>query len=105
MNQLIEVFNSEYRDGRSTIAPKLTSAAIVAIQSEHDSDVNNQSPMYDPDVLPHFYEAGDLDELFDKAVAPVEMECAPTGKCIWSLPSCRVCFPSKEYSFGPAIFN
>ena len=61
--------------------------------------------MHDPDVLPHFYEAGDLDKLFDKAEAPAEMDCAPTGECICSRPECRVCFPSKEYSFGPAIVN
>ena len=56
-------------------------------------------------MLPHLYEAGDMDKLFEKAVAPDEMDCAPTGKCICSRPEGRVCFPPKEYSFGPAIVN
>ena len=105
VNQLIELFNCEYRDGRSTIAPELRPAAINAIQSENDPDVNNQSPMHDPDVLPHYYEAGDIDKLFDKAIAPDELDCAPTGECICSRPECRVCFPTKNYGFIPAIVN
>ena len=53
VTQLIELFNCEYRDGRSTIAPELRPAALNAIQSEHDPDTNNQSPTHDPDVLTH----------------------------------------------------
>ena len=103
VNQLIELFNCEYRDGRSTIAPELNPAGINAIRSEHDPHINNQSPTHDPDALPHLYETDDMNELFEKAIAPDEMDCSPTGKCICSHPECRVCFPSKEYEFGPAI--
>ena len=56
-------------------------------------------------MLPHHYEAGDIDKLFDKAIAPDELDCAPTGECICSRPECRVCFPVKNYGFGPAIVN
>ena len=48
--QFIQLFNCEYRDGRSIIAPELRPAALNAIQSDHDLDANNQSPTHDPDV-------------------------------------------------------
>ena len=103
VTQLIELLNCEYRDGRLTIAFELSPAAINAIQSEHDPDINNQSPRHDPDV-PHLYETDDMDKLFEQAVAPDEMDCAPTGKWFCSRHECRVCFPSK-YEFGPATTN
>ena len=105
VTQLIELVNCEYRDGRSTIAPDLRPAPINAIQSEHDPDANYQSPMYDPDVLPHLYEAGDRDKLFEKATVPAEMDCAPTGRCICSRPECGICFPPRGPEFGPAVTN
>ena len=89
VTQLIELLNCEYRDGRSTIAPELRPAAINAIQSEHDPDSNNQSPAHDPDVLPHLYETDDMNKFFEKAIAPAELDCASTGRCICSRPECR----------------
>ena len=105
MTQLIELLNCEYRDGRSTIAPELRPAAINAIQSEHDPDANNQSPTHDPDVLPHLYETDDMDKLVEKAIAPAEMDCAPTGRCICSLPECGILFPPRWHELGPAVTN
>ena len=103
VTQLIELFNCEYRYGRSTNAPELRPAAINAIQDEHDPDSNNQSPTHNPDALPHLYETDYMNKLFEKAVAPAEMDCAPTGQCICSRPECRTWCPPKEYELGPAI--
>ena len=105
VNQLIAVFNCEYRGGRSTIAPELRPAAINAIQSEHDPDANNQSPTHDPDGLPHLYETDDMDKLFENAIAPDEMDCAPTGRCIRSRPKCRICLPPRGHELRPAVTN
>ena len=65
--QLIVLFNCEYRDGRSIIAPELRPAAIHAIQTEYDPDANNKSPTHDPDVLPHLYDADDMDKLYESS--------------------------------------
>ena len=64
--QLIELF-SEYRGGRSTITLELRPAATNAIVNDIDRDINNQSPMHDPDVLPHLYEGVDIDAIFERA--------------------------------------
>ena len=105
VTQLIELLNVEYRDGRLTIAPELTPAAMNANQSEHDPGASNQSPTHDPDVLLHLYNASDMDKLFERATAPPEMDCAPTGRCICSRPECGVCFPPRGHEFGPAVTN
>ena len=61
--------------------------------------------MHDPAVLPHMYLPNDIEEFFEKAVAPDELDCAPTGACICSRPECKVCFPPPAPEFGPAVEN
>ena len=83
LHQLIELFNCEYRDSRSAAAPELRkdreSAAIHAVQHEHDPDANNRSRMHEPDILPHMHDAKELSKTSEIAVAPAELDCAPTG--------------------------
>ena len=67
--------------------------------------MNNQSEAHDPDVLPHMYEEVDRDRIFEKAVAPDELDCAPTGRCICSRPECAICFPPRAPEFGPPVIN
>ena len=62
ITQLIELFNCECRDGRSTIVPELRPAAVNAIVNDNDPAINNQLPMHDPDVLLHLYESADIDD-------------------------------------------
>ena len=108
-NQLIELFNCEYRDGRSAAAPELKKdrepAAVHAVQHEHDPDANNKSPMHDPDILPQMYDAHEMSKTFEIAVAPAELDFAQTGQCTCSRPECRVCFPPPMPEFGPPVTN
>ena len=46
-----------------------------------------------------------MSKTFETAVAPAELDCAPTGKCICSRPECRKCFPPRPDEFGPPIVN
>ena len=115
INQLVELFGCEYRQGRSAAAPELRKAKLdkqtlnihVAQMDPAvgPDETNNQSPAHDPDVLPHMYDQTERDRIFDKAVAPPEMDCAPTGVCICSKPECRSCFPFQKPEFGPPIVN
>ena len=122
INQLVELFNCEYRDGRSATAPELrkkNNAAAVQVMQHSDfhveqtgvhpaagpEDVNNQSPAHDPDVLPHDYDEEERDRIFEKAVAPVEHDCAPTSRCICSRPECATCFPPRASELGPPVIN
>ena len=119
VNQLVELFNCEYRDGRSTAAPELrrNAAAHVVQTFEFDrcangvqlavntEDVNNASEMHDPDVLPHMYDQREMDRIFEKAEAPAELDCAPSGTCICSRPECGECFPPPAAEFGPPVAN
>ena len=61
--------------------------------------------MHDPDILPHMYDIEEMSKTFETAVAPAELDCAPTGKCICSRPECRKCFPPRPDEFGPPIVN
>ena len=61
--------------------------------------------MHDPCVLPHMYDEVERDRIFEKAVAPAELDCAPTGGCICSRPECIECFPSPLPEFGPPVVN
>ena len=70
-----------------------------------EEDVNNLSPMHDPLVLPHMYADGDMEGLFEKAIAPREPDCAPSGACICSRPDCEICFPPPAPEFGPPIVD
>jgi len=121
INELVGLFSCEFREGRSLAAPELrkqktTASAQLCKHSNchvaqmepaagRDDDVNNQSPMHDPAVLPHMYLPNDIEEFFEKAVAPDELDCAPTGACICSRPECKVCFPPPAPEFGPAVVN
>ena len=109
VNQLNELFDCEYREGRSAAAPELRKdrepPAVHAVQREHDPDANNRSPMHDPDLLPHMYDANGMSKTFEIAVAPAELDCSPTGQCIRSRPECRVCFPPPMPEFGLPVTN
>ena len=122
INQFVELLNCEYRDGRSATAPELrkknAAAAVhvmqhlnvhVAPNGVHPAagleDPNCQSPVHDPDVLPHEYDADELDRLFEKAVAPDELDCAPTSRCICSRPDCSNCFPPRASELAPPVTN
>ena len=130
INQLVELFNCEYRDGRATTAPELMKTKTAAVDSsskqaeihrnddvtrglaDNDGstatahiDINEQSTMHDPDVLPHMYVHRDLDLISQRAEAPDELGCAPTGRCICSRPECGDCFPGLAPEFGPPITN
>ena len=106
---MIELFNCEYREGRSAAAPELRKdrepAAVHAVQQDYDPEVNNKSPMHDPDVLPHMYDPEEMAKTFEVATAPIELDCAPTGRCICSRPTCQKCFPPLPAEFGPPIVN
>ena len=67
--------------------------------------MNNESEMHDPCVLPHMYDEVERDRIFEKAVAPAELDCAPTGGCICSRPECSDCFPPPLSEFGPPVVN
>ena len=116
INQLVELFGCEYREGRSAAAPELRKAKVdkqtlsIHVAQMEDpavgpAEVNNQSIAHDPDVLPHMYDQTERDRIFDKAVAPPEVNCAPVGACICYRPECRLCFPLPLPEFSPPITN
>ena len=73
MNQLVEILNCEYRDGRASTAPQLK-MDTVPMPDGHvaalDEDINNHEPAHDPDILPHNYNDEDLSSIFPRAIAP-----------------------------------
>ena len=75
------------------------------VQPAAGQDVNNASEMHDSDVLPHMYDQVEMDRIFEKAEAPAELDCAPTGGCICSRPECGECFPPPLPEFGPPVVN
>ena len=106
IEQLITLFNCEYRDGRASSAPELRKAkgngAVNVVQEASTNDEpNNQSPAHDPDVLPHAYSEKDLEEIFARAVVPPDDDVALEGRCICSRPDCERCFPPPAPEFGP----
>ena len=116
INQLVELFGCEYREGRSAAAPELRKMKVdkqalsfhVAQMEDPavgPAEVNNQSIAHDPDVLPHMYDQAERDRIFDIALAPPEVDCAPVGKCICYRPECRLCFPLPLPEFSPPITN
>ena len=74
-----------------------------AVRAEAVEDVNCQSAMHDPDVLPHMYNVNDMNETFEKAIAPKEADCAPSGRCICGRPECHTCFPPQPPEIGPLL--
>ena len=125
IDQLVELFNCEYRDGRASTAPALrktktapeaqamtvgtvkartTTTTTTTTTSAHD-DTNNESPAHGPDILPHMYEQHDMDKLFMKAEAPEEGDSAPQSRCMCSHPDCEECFPAPggDLGGGPGV--
>jgi hypothetical protein len=101
VDQLINLFNCEYRDGRATSAPELRKNANAYV-TQDEADANNQSPAHDPDVLPHDYASHDMDEIFMKAIVPDDHDGAPASRCICGRPDCSKCFPPQPPEFGPS---
>ena len=68
LNQLVELFNCEYRDGRTSTAPLLTKETAPKsdghVASFDHEDDNNHGPAHDPDIVLHNYTDGDLNALF-----------------------------------------
>ena len=83
IHQCIEIMSCDSRDGRSAAFPELRkkseSAAAHSMQEEHDAEANNNSAAHDPDVLPHIYDDEELDNIFERVIAPAEMDCALSG--------------------------
>ena len=96
MNQLVEILNCEYRDGRASTAPQLNKDT-VPLPDGHvatlDDDINNQGPAHDPDILPHNYNDEDLKSMFPRAVAPEDPDGVLTDQCICGRPARVKCFP------------
>ena len=61
--------------------------------------------MHDLEIMPHMYDSKEMSKTFEMAVAPAELDRAPTGQCICSRPECRVCFPPPMTEFGPPVTN
>ena len=97
VDQLVKLFNCEYRDGRAASAPQLrkndSKPEVNVAQTE--ADPNNTSRSHDPDVLPHDYNDEDLDEIFYKAVVPGDGDGAAASTCICGRPDCLECFPAQ----------
>ena len=86
IEQLMTLFNCEYRSGRADAAPKLRKANLTApkaqndpeeeevhaLEGEDEDDPYASQVAHDPSTLPHNYLPDDLDELFPRAVAPEE---------------------------------
>ena len=96
VNQLFELFNCEYRDGRASTAPQLKKDTVPLSEGHVatlDDDINNQGPAHDPDILPQHYNDEDLNNMFPRAVAPEDPDGVPTDCCICCCPTCFTCFP------------
>ena len=97
VNQLVELFNWEYGDGRASIAPQLKKDALPVpdahVASLDNDDDSNRGPAHDPDILPHNYDDSDLNNMFPRVVAPQDPDGVPTDQCICCRPSCVKCFP------------
>ena len=98
INQLVELFNCEYRDGRARTAPLLRKDKGAAhdghVATLNDEDVNNAGPAHDPDVLPHSYANDDLEQMFPRAIAPDDPEGIAPDHCICCRPGCVKCYPT-----------
>ena len=95
VNQLVELFNCEYRDGRATTAPQLKRDTVPTSDGRFaslDADDDNRGPAHDPDILPHNYDDGDIDGLFPRAISPEDPDGVPTDQSICCRPSCLRCF-------------
>ena len=97
VDQLVKLFNCEYRDGRAASAPQLrkNDAKPEVNVAQTEADPNNTSRPHDPDVLPHDYNDEDLDEIFYKAVVPGDGDGAAASTCICGRPDCLECFPAE----------
>jgi hypothetical protein len=109
IEQLVSLFNCEYRDGRAQSAPELrkaksssssTAVAYAAYGDQEQLDPNNRSIAHDPDVLPHAYSEDDMDQIFLRAVVPDDGDSSSAVKCMCSRPECGVCFPKAKPEFS-----
>ena len=107
VTQPVELFNCEYRDGRAQAAPLLRREKIPtddghAATIDNDND-NDAGPAHDPDVIPHTYATDDLEALFPRAVAPVDLDGASPDQCICCRPGCSNSCPLRPYEFDTAV--
>jgi hypothetical protein len=107
VTQLVELLNCEYRDGRAQTAPLLRKekiptndghAATIDATINDDND-NNSGPAHDPDVLPHTYTTDDLEAMFPRAFAPVDLDGASPDQCICCRPGCGECYLPRPGEF------
>ena len=117
VDQLVQLFNCEYRDGRSSAAPELrkkqqgaetqliqqSSGQVTVLSREGIVDPNNDSTMHDPNVLPHNYDERDLNEIFFRAEVPEDQENSPASRCMCGRPDCQECFPPHPSEFSPPV--
>ena len=126
INQLVQLFNCEFREGRAESAPLLrrqkstaqggTVATVAAMQvdskrpnDKHEADDDRRRPdcndhddssehkPHDPSYLPHEFPNDEIEKLFPLAVAATRDDGVP-GKieCICSRPECVKCFPRES---------
>ena len=126
INQLVQLFNCEFREGRAESAPLLrrqkataqggTVATVAATQidrerpnDKHETDDDRRRPdcndhddsteqkPHDPSYLPHEFPDEEIEKFFPIAVASVRDDGIP-GKieCICSRPECARCFPRES---------
>ena len=111
IEQLVTLFNCEYREGRAQSAPELrktrpsssstsAAAAYAAYSEQEQSDVNCRSVAHDPDVLPHMYGEADMNDVFFRAIVPDDGDSASATRCMCSRPECNACFPKVRSEFG-----
>ena len=77
IDQLISLFSCEMREGRPAAAPMLKRGPTAFDGSDMEQDalkMLDDAQMHDPCVLPHEYEATDIDRMFPNIVAPPQEE-------------------------------
>ena len=67
LDQLVELFGCDFREGRPGAAPALRRDNHHAIRSLDAQDLDRQEP-YDPCVLPHMHLPDDIEKLFPMSV-------------------------------------
>ena len=121
INQLVQLFNCEFREGRSESAPLLrrqkttapggTAALASQVDSKRPNDMHksddttttrhnnnehgdrdDQVP-HDPTYLPREFPAEIIEKLFPIALAPARDDGVPGSQCICPRPECLNCFP------------
>ena len=96
VNQLVELFNCGYREGRASTALQLKKDTVPMTDghvASLDDDDNNHGPAHDPDILPRSYNDEDPNNLFPRAVAPKDPDGVPTDQCVCGRPTWIKCYP------------